>query len=97
MRRRDFITLLGSAAAAWPLSARAQQGDRVGRIGLLMGTVETDLESQARIVAFKQGLQALGWTNGRNVHIDYRFGSADPDLTQKYAAEIMRDNRTLSF
>ena len=89
LQRREFITLLGGVAAAWPLNARAQQGDRVRRIGLLMGTVETDLELQARIVAFKRGLQALGWTDGRNVHIDYRFGSADPELTQKYAAELI--------
>jgi putative tryptophan/tyrosine transport system substrate-binding protein len=88
VRRRDFITLLGGAAA-WPLAARAQQGERVRRIGVLIGAAETDLESQARIVAFKQGLQALGWTDGRNVHIDYRFGSADLDLARKYAAELV--------
>jgi putative tryptophan/tyrosine transport system substrate-binding protein len=88
MRRREFIAVLGGAAIAWPLTARAQQ-DRLRRIGVLIGAVETDPESQARIVAFKEGLQALGWTEGRNVHIDYRFGSADLDLTRKYAAELV--------
>jgi putative ABC transport system substrate-binding protein len=89
MRRREFITLLGGVAAAWPFAAAAQQRERMRRIGVLIGAAETDLESQARIVAFKQGLQALGWTDGRNVHIDYRFGSADLDLARKYAAELV--------
>jgi putative tryptophan/tyrosine transport system substrate-binding protein len=89
MKRRAFITLLGGAAAAWPLAARAQQPEHMRRIGVLLGTVETDPESQARIVAFNQGLQALGWTDGRNVHSDYRFGSADLDLARKYAAELV--------
>jgi putative tryptophan/tyrosine transport system substrate-binding protein len=88
IRRREFITLLGGAAA-WPLAARAQQPDGVRRIGVLFGTVETDPESHARVAAFEQGLYALGWTVGRNVHIDYHFGSADPALTQKYAAELV--------
>ena len=90
MRRREFITLLGGAAAAWPLAARAQQQpERMRRIGVLIGTVETDPESQARVAAFEQGLHALGWIVGRNVRIDFRFGSADPVLTQKYAAELV--------
>jgi putative tryptophan/tyrosine transport system substrate-binding protein len=84
-KRREFITLLGGAATVWLPLAHAQQSAR--RIGALIGAVETDPKSQARIVAFKQSLQALGWTDGGNIHIDYRFGSADPDLTQKYAAE----------
>jgi putative tryptophan/tyrosine transport system substrate-binding protein len=88
VRRRDFITA-ASAAAAWPLAVRAQQPARVRRIGVLIGAVETDQESQARVVAFNEGLQALGWTDGRNVHVDYRFGSADLDLTRKYAAELV--------
>jgi putative ABC transport system substrate-binding protein len=87
--RREFITLLGGAAAAWPLAARAQQAEQMRRIGVLIGAIETDPESQARIVAFKEGLQALGWTDGRNVHIDYRFSSADLDLTRKSAAELV--------
>ena len=89
MKRREFITLLGGAAAAWPLAARAQQSERVRRIGVLIGTVETDPESQARVAAFEQGLYALGWIVGRNIRIDFRFGSADSVLTQKYAAELV--------
>src|SRR5262245_4224109 len=89
LRRRAFITLIGGAAVGWPLAARAQQPERVRRIGVLIGAIESDPESQARIVAFKEGLQALGWTDGRNVHIDYRFSSADLDLTRKYAAELV--------
>jgi putative ABC transport system substrate-binding protein len=89
VRRREFITLLGGAVAAWPLAARAQQPERMRRIGVLVGSVETDLESQARVAAFERGLQTLGWIAGRNVHLDYRFGSADSELIQKYAAELV--------
>jgi len=89
VKRREFIALLGGAAAAWPLAARAQRPERIKRIGVLIGAIETDPESQARIIAFKEGLQALGWTDGRNVHIDYRFGSADLNLTRNYAAELV--------
>jgi ABC-type uncharacterized transport system substrate-binding protein len=90
VKRREFITLLASAAAAWPLAARAQQpGERMRRIGVLVGAIETDPESQARIVAVKEALQTLGWTDGRNVKIDYRFGSADLDLTRRHAAELV--------
>ena len=89
MKRRTFISLIGSAAAAWPLAARAQQPERMRRIGVLVGSVETDLESQARVAAFERGLQTLGWIAGRNVHLDYRFGSADSELIQKYAAELV--------
>jgi putative tryptophan/tyrosine transport system substrate-binding protein len=88
MNRREFITLLGSAAA-WPVAARAQQPAQMRRIGVLVGTVETDLESQARVAAFERGLQTFGWTAGRNVHLDYRFGSADPELIQKYVTELV--------
>jgi putative ABC transport system substrate-binding protein len=73
MRRRDFITLLGgAAAAAWPLAARAQQPGEIRRIGVLMASAADDSESQARIAAFLQGLQQLGWADGRNVQIDLR-------------------------
>jgi putative ABC transport system substrate-binding protein len=89
MKRREFITLVGGAAVAWPLAARAQQPERMRRIGVLVGSVETDLESQARVAAFERGLQTLGWIAGRNVHLDYRFGSADSELIQKYAAELV--------
>ena len=74
MKRREFITLLGGAAAAWPLAARAQQGERVRRIGVLMIRAADDPEGQARLAAFRQGLQQLGWTDGRNVRIDYSLG-----------------------
>jgi ABC-type uncharacterized transport system substrate-binding protein len=88
MRRRDFITLLGGAAAAWPLAVRAQQAERVRRIGLLMGTAD-DREGQARVTALKQGLQELGWTDGRNIQIETRFGGADADRIRAHAAELV--------
>jgi len=71
MKRRKFITLLGGAVA-WPLAARAQQPERVRRIGVLMGLAENDPEGQARVAAFRQGLEQLRWTDGRNARIDYR-------------------------
>jgi len=86
MRRRDFITLFGGAAA-WPLAARAQQADRMRRIGILMTIAANDPEAQARIVVFAQSLQALGWTDGRNARIDIRWSTAGVD-TRKYAAEL---------
>jgi putative ABC transport system substrate-binding protein len=88
MKRREFITLLGGAAAAWPLVARAQQGERVRRIGLLMGVAD-DREGQARVTALKQGLQELGWTEGRNIQIEPRFTGADADRIRAYAAELV--------
>jgi putative ABC transport system substrate-binding protein len=89
MQRREFITLLGSAAAAWPVAARAQQADRVRRIGMLMSTAADDPDGQARIAAFLDGLQQLGWTDGRNVKIDYRWPAGDADKSRKYAAELV--------
>jgi putative ABC transport system substrate-binding protein len=89
MRRRDFITLLGGATAALPLAARAQQPDRMRRIGVLMNVAADDPEGQARIVAFVQGLQQLGWSDGRNVRIDIRWGGGDPERIHKYAAELV--------
>src|SRR6476619_2002955 len=88
-RRRDFITLLGGAAAAWPLAARAQQGERVRRIGVLAPLPETDAEGQARIAALRKGLQDWGWTEGRNIQIDYRATAGDPVRARAYAAEIV--------
>ena len=79
MRRREFITLLGGAAVAWPVAARAQQGERVRRIGVLMGLTESDPEAQARIAAFRKTLQGLGWTEGRNVQADYYRAAGDID------------------
>jgi putative ABC transport system substrate-binding protein len=70
VKRREFISLLGGAAAAWPLAARGQQGERVLRIGVLMGTSEDDPETNARLAAFRQGLARRGWAVDRNIHLD---------------------------
>ena len=88
MRRREFITLLGGAAAAWPLAARAQPRERMRRIGVLMSLAADDPEGQARLTAFVQGLQELGWTDGRNVQIDYRWPAGDAERIRRYAAEL---------
>jgi len=90
MRRREFITLLGGGAVAgWPLAARAQQAERVRRIGVLMSLPETDPESQDRIVALREALQKLGWIEGRNLRIDYRWAVSDPDRAQTVAKELV--------
>jgi ABC-type uncharacterized transport system substrate-binding protein len=88
MKRREFITLLGGAAAAWPLAARAQQPERMRRVGVLMNTAADDSVGQTRIAAFLQGLQQLGWSVGRNVQIDTRWAAGDADRTRRYAAEL---------
>jgi putative tryptophan/tyrosine transport system substrate-binding protein len=87
-RRREFITLLGGAATAWPLAARTQQSDRVRRIGFLIGVAD-DANSRAMYEAFRQGLEQLGWIDGRNVRIDARFGAGDPVRIRKYAAGLV--------
>jgi ABC-type uncharacterized transport system substrate-binding protein len=90
MRRREFLSLLGGAAAAWPLAARAQHSEQMRRIGVLQGGSDTDdPRSQPNIAAFLQTLQQLGWAEGRNVKIDYRWPAADADKTRKYAAELV--------
>jgi putative tryptophan/tyrosine transport system substrate-binding protein len=89
MRRREFITLLGGAVASWPLAARAQQGERVRRIGVLMSLAADDKQGQARLAAFLQGLQELGWTDGRNVRIDVRWGTGDAGRNRRHAAELV--------
>ena len=91
MRRRKFIQIVGGAAAAWPLVAFAQQSERVRRIGVLTGAGldPDDLDMQARIGAFQQGLQQLGWTIGQNVQIDIRAGAGDADRTRRYAEELV--------
>ena len=89
MKRRKFITLLGGAAVAWPLAARAQQSERPRRVGVLMNVAADDPLSTLRVSAFAQAMQELGWTVGRNLRIDYRWGQADPDRLRKYAAELV--------
>lgn len=89
MRRRKFITLLGGAAATWPLAARGQPAERMRRIGALMAFAESDPEELRYINAFLQGLQDLGWAPGRNVEIEYRWGGSDPDRIQTYATELV--------
>src|SRR5262245_12699835 len=88
MKRREFITLLGGAAA-WPLAARAQQRERMRRIGVLINLAADDPESPLRVAAFALGLSQLGWTAGRNVQIEYRWGAGDADRIRKYAAELV--------
>ena len=89
MRRRDLIILLGGAAAAWPLAARAQQAERVRRIGVLMSYAADDPLAPPLVSAFAQGLQERGWTIGGNVRIDYRWGAGDLDRFRKYAVELV--------
>src|SRR5262249_1352229 len=90
VKRREFITLLGGAAAAWPLAARAQQPARMRRIGVLMGYAETGSEGQALIAAFRDGLQKLGWTEGRNTQIDIRWAApTDAESIRRFAKELV--------
>ena len=95
LRRREFITVLGGAAA-WPLAARAQQGDRVRRIGVLMGGGENDPELKRGLSAFTQALADLGWTDGRNVRMDLRWGGADANRIGALAQESSACNPTSS-
>jgi putative ABC transport system substrate-binding protein len=89
MRRREFIAALGGAVVAWPLAARAQSADRVRRIGVLQLLADDDPEAVTRQAAFEHALQALGWTVGRNVRIDYRSAEGDANKLRKYAAELV--------
>jgi putative ABC transport system substrate-binding protein len=89
LERRKFITLLGGAVASWPLAARAQQHERARRIGILMSYAEDNPEGRPRIAAFVKALQELGWTDGRNIQIDYRWSAGDAERTRKYAAELV--------
>src|SRR5262249_45150785 len=88
IRRRKFLAVLGGAAA-WPLAARAQQGERMQRIGVLMAYAENDREYQSHLAAFREELQKLGWTEGRNVQIDYRWAALDPELMRRLARELI--------
>jgi putative tryptophan/tyrosine transport system substrate-binding protein len=89
MRRREFVTLIGGAAAAWPLVARAQQTEQMRRIGALINRAVDDPEGQARLAALKQGLEQLGWSDGRNVRIEARWGEDDAERERKYTAELV--------
>src|SRR2546423_15414095 len=89
VRRREFFTLLSGAAAAWPLAARAQQVDRMRRIGVLLNLAADDPMGQARVAAFVQGLAAAGWSEGRNVRIDKRWAAGGPRHYWKDAAELI--------
>jgi putative ABC transport system substrate-binding protein len=98
MKRRQFITLLGGAAAAWPIAARAQQGERVRRIGaLISGAAEADPESRARVGALREALGQRGWSEGRNLQIDYRWAGADPSRIRTLAAELVATAPELIF
>jgi putative ABC transport system substrate-binding protein len=89
LKRREFISLLGGAAAAWPATARAQQGERMRRIALLMNVGENDPDGQARFAVFLQGLQQLGWIDGRNIRLDVRWGSGGADRIRRYATDLV--------
>ena len=89
MKRRDFITLFCGTAATWPLAAQARQADRIRRVGVLMYVTETDLDGQARLKAFVEGLKELGWEEGRNLRFDVRWGPDDPDRYPRQAAELV--------
>ncbi len=89
IERRKFLATVGGAGVAWPLAARAQQAERMRRIGVLVPYVADDPEAKARMAAFQQGLAELGWTDGRNLRIDTRWGAGDPDRYRQYAAELV--------
>src|SRR6516165_8042654 len=88
MRRREFVTFLGGAAA-WPLAARAQQGDRVRRVGVLMNAAATEVEYQDYLAAFRSEMRRLGWSEGRNLRLDIRWNGGDAVLSHTYAAELI--------
>ena len=88
MTRRQFITLLGGAMVSWPLAARAQQSNQMRRVGVMMGTVD-DVEGQTRAALLRQGFTELGWTEGRNIHIDYRWVGGDATRAKANAAELV--------
>jgi putative ABC transport system substrate-binding protein len=87
--RREFITLLGGAAVSWPIAAQAQQDGRVRQIGVLMAFAESHLEAQAWIAAFREELQKLGWTEGRNIRIDSRWATGDEEALQRFGKELV--------
>jgi putative ABC transport system substrate-binding protein len=90
MRRREFIAFLGSSLAGWPLAARVRQGERMRRVAVLMVSAENDPQSRGRVIAFEQGLERLGWTIGRNLQIDYRWGISDDEHATAAAADLLK-------
>jgi putative ABC transport system substrate-binding protein len=97
MRRREFISLLGGAAAVWPLASQAQQRERVRRIGVLMHLAVDDPDGQSRLAAFLQGLQEAGWAVGRNVAIEVRWAAADIESMNRFAKELVAHQPDLIF
>src|SRR6516225_3900664 len=89
MKRREFITLLGGSAAAWPLTARAQQPNPMRRVAVLQTLAESDLEGQSWVNALKQGLAAVGWTDGLNIRLDVRWAGGEANLIQRFAKELV--------
>ena len=89
-RRREFISLVASSAVSWPIGARAQLGERVRRIGMLMALAQTDPEAQLRVGALEAGLRELGWIEGRNIHIDYHWAPGEANALRAQAAELIR-------
>src|SRR5260370_8819253 len=87
MRRREFMTVLGGAAIGWPLAAR-DQGERMRRIGVLMGIAESDPARQSFVAAFTEALQELGWSSGRNIRIEHRWGAGDAERIRNFAREL---------
>jgi putative tryptophan/tyrosine transport system substrate-binding protein len=94
MKRRAFLTLLGGAATAWPLAARAQQAERVWRVGVLTPSPEGDLNGARNIGAFRQKMRQLGWVEGYNLAIEYRWAAGRPELFRQFAAELARISHT---
>src|SRR3974390_2785652 len=89
MKRREFIKVIAGSAAAWPLSLWAQQPDRTRRVGVLLGIVESDPETNARLKAFRLGMRDLGWIEGRNIQIEYRFAGTDLKAIDKHVTELV--------
>jgi putative ABC transport system substrate-binding protein len=97
MRRREFIARLTGAAAAWPAMARGQTPERLRQIAILVGPARTDVEADRRLRAFREGLRALGWTEGENIAIETRWGAGNPELIEQYASELVRWKPDLIF
>jgi putative ABC transport system substrate-binding protein len=90
MKRRDLITLIGSALVGWPLALRAQQPERLRRVSVLLGVPENDPETNSRLRAFRLGMRNAGWVEGRNIQTEYRYAGTDRDTIKKHVAELIR-------